>query len=363
MENTNYALLKEELYKEFPGIKNFIDEAKDKLSCHIIELLTNWENKELNFISTLLSFKLKLVIDNNILFAEIRGLIKGNKDVENCFFHQLALHPSVEFFAPPFLKEEIYRKIDEKFDRKDKKRANLFAKKLLEVIKLQDAYWVEDWVKAKRKIGHRDPDDIPYLALSFDLNSHGVMSNDKIFSEEQKDVKAWSIKDTGKITASFNEGAISFYFLGHIPSLANIVYLSISSIFVAIYQALKDFVIATTSLISGSIHAIAKIPPPILLALGIPSLLLYIFDENKRASVNYFIKKIGKRVINFVKKIKEWLLLAKDLFIKIYTYLKPIALNVTKIIGLLIVNYQATINMIDNLEENNLPLASNTELF
>lgn len=213
----------EQLKIRLPEVDKFMNEMTNKFSSFIIDYLRQESKKNLKFIKTFLDFRLKLVIDNNILFAEIKGLIKGGKDVETCFFYQLAISKVADFYAPPFLRQEIFEKVEEKFEEKDKPKAREFAEKLLSAIKIKDAQWADDWVKAKRKIAHRDPDDVPYLALFFDLKGHGIMSKDKIFIEEQSDAKTWSIHETGKITAQFHKGMVSIFCVGNIPNIASVI--------------------------------------------------------------------------------------------------------------------------------------------
>lgn len=347
-DRVEYKEVREYLKERIPGVETFMNEVKSKFAPFVINFLRSSSNQDLGYLKEVLNFRLKLVIDNNILFAEINGLIKGNKAVENCFFYQLALNPSIDFFAPPFLKEEILTKIDEKFKTEDKPVAVDFAKKLLGKIKIKEAQWVEDWIKAKRKIGHRDPDDIPYLALCFDLKSHGIMSNDKIFAEEQKEFKAWNIKETGRITAEYNEGMISFFFLGHIPNIATVIYDFMSAFFISVFELVGDFIKIATGILTEGVSYLAKIPSELLLLFGGLFLIAYLTMQEVQNGVNRAFENLKSYLLSLIERLKIWFEKLSEFIIKIYEILAPFVKNAFYFLSYLLVN---TIQVVDNIQE------------
>lgn len=354
MKNDNkveYQEIREYLKKRIPEAEEFMKEIKSKFAPFVINFLKESSKKDLKYLENILNFRLKLVIDNNILFAEINGLIKGKKAVEKCFFYQLALNPSIDFFAPPFLKEEIFAKIDAKFKIEDKPKAIEFAQKLLSRIKIKEAQWAEDWVKAKRKIGHRDPDDIPYLALCFDLKSHGIMSNDKIFAEEQQEFKAWNIKETGKITAEYNEGMVSFFFLGHIPNIATMVHDFISTFFTAVFELVSDFLKIATGILIEGVSYLAKIPSELLMIFGGLFIIAYLTMQEVKGGIDRAFENLKNYLLNLVERLKIWFQKLREFIIKIYKILVPFVKNASYFLAYLIMNTGLAIENINELDK------------
>jgi len=115
------------------------------------------------------------------------------------------------------------------------------------------------------------------------------MSNDKIFEEEQKEIKAWKIKETGRITAEHSEGMVSFFFLGHIPNIAKVVFDFITSFFTAILEMLKNFIKVAIGILKEGISYLSKMPPELLILFGGVFLIAYhTIDEVKDTTKNAF---------------------------------------------------------------------------
>jgi predicted nucleic acid-binding protein len=347
-----YEKILEELKKQLPEVDKFMEQITSKFAPFIVDYLREQSKNNLKSLADILNFRLRLVIDNNILFAEIKGLIKGGKDVENCFFYQLALNKSVDFYAPPFLKQEILEKVEEKFSAEDKPKAKQFAEKLLSTITIKEAEWVEDWVKAKRKIGHRDLDDIPYLALCFDLNSHGIMSNDKIFVEEQTDAKVWTINKTGKISAQYNKGMVSFFFIGNIPNVISLIRNLISAASLAILNFIKNTVKIITGVIKEGVIFLSNLPKEIW-ALGIGTFLIaYINSEEFRNSVGNSMTKLKDYLVRLIKRLRLWLEKFLDFIASILESLKPLATSTAAYLIYLIGSGMAIMEEIKQIESS-----------
>ena len=301
-----YETVLEHLKSKLPNVDNFINEITEQFAPFIIDYLRGLSDKELKPFRKILNFRLQLVIDNNILFAEIKGLIKGGKEVENCFFYQLALSRTADFYGPPFLREEILEKVEEKFEEKDRAKAKKFANTLLDTIKIKDAQWVDDWIKAKRKIAHRDPDDVPYLALCLDLKGHGIMSNDKIFIEEQNDVKVWNIHEAGSIKAQFHKGVISFFFVGNIPNVFTVISDLLKAVVVSIISFIKDTIQIILGILKEGLSYLLKMPSQWLLLFGGGFLLACLGIDGLKDSIHAKLVDLKQFVLKLVKQLKEW---------------------------------------------------------
>lgn len=349
-KSKEYEKIIEHLNDRLPEVNEFMNDVTDKLAPFIIDYLRNQSKKRLKSLQSVLNFKLKLVIDNNIIFAEINGLIKGGKNVETCFFYQLAISKVADFYAPPFLREEILEKVEQKFQDEDKPKAKEFAEKLLSTINIREAKWVEDWVKAKRKIGHRDPDDIPYLALFFDLKGHGIMSKDKIFIEEQTDAKVWSIHETGRLSAQFNKGMVSIFCTGNIPNFVSIISDIIHGIVLSVFNFIKKIAKVLFGLAKEGVRYISKLPPELWLILGGLFLAVYLGNEEFKSNVSHRVKNAKEFVLRMVRRLNIWFIRFVEFLKNLYKILKPYAATAGKVFLYLIANSTLIIETIKEIE-------------
>jgi predicted nucleic acid-binding protein len=351
-----YETFLEQMKVKLPGLDTFMADITTKFGPFIIDFLREQSTGNLKIVERFLNFRLQLVIDNNILFAEIKGLIKGNKEVENCFFYKLALSKSTDFYAPPFLREEILEKVEEKFEEQDRQKAKRFAEKLLETIKIKEAQWVEDWISAKRKIGHRDIDDIPYLALFFDLKGHGIMSNDKIFVEEQSDAKVWSIGEAGKMSAQFDNGMVSFFFIGQVPNIVSQISNLFNAVALAIVNFIKDITKVFIGIFNEGISFLSKLPVQIYLLFGGLFLFAYLGINEFRQSVNSGLIDMRSFILRLLKMLKIWFEKFIEFIKTVYDIMKPHVQTFGNVLLYLMLNGALIVEQIKEIENIDAPL-------
>lgn len=131
---------------------------------------------------------MKLVIDTNVI---ISALLKKSVTRE------ILLFPSLEFVLPEYALEEI-----EAHKESISRRSGLSIEEidvilsiLLENITIVPAAEIKPFLaKADKIIGHIDPFDIPFVALSLSVENDGIWSNDKHF-ENLKGIKVWKTAD------------------------------------------------------------------------------------------------------------------------------------------------------------------------
>lgn len=320
-----YLALKNEIKKKIPGIESFMENIKMEIAPSIINIFQESTFNKSSKFSKYINFKLKLVIDNNILFSQIYSSLKNNKNIKDLLLYKLAINPSNQFYAPPFIKKEIFKKINEKFKVEDRNKAKEFAKELLAIIKIKEAKWVQDWIKAKKKIGHIDPDDIPYLALCFDLKSDGIISEDKVFDNV---TKKWKINEVGEITGEFNNGMFSLFFLGQIPNLAKTIYHFTSLFLLIIYEVVKDFIKIIFNVLKYGISYLNKIPNDIKIFGSIAFLLSYFLLPNFNKSTNLFLKSTKELIEFIISNIKNWINQIIEFTKNFYSSLKVYTKNI-----------------------------------
>lgn len=334
-----------------PIFNEFMNDIKNKISPFIIDFL-RVQSKDISNMNKILDFKLKLVIDNNILFSVINGLIKGSKKIESSLFYNLANNEIADFYAPPFLKEEIFEKIDQKIDLNKKKKAYDYAQILLDKIKIKEAFWVSDWIKASKTIGHKDQDDIPYLALYFDLNGHGIMSNDDVFLKYQNDAKTWSLNDTSKIISQFDKGIISIFCIGNIPNFVTYIGEILNCFVISIFDIIKDLLNIFTGVLKEGIVFLSKLPSELFILFGGIIFTAYLYSKDFKQKVNDIFQYITKYIKEVIQRLKEWLTKLYNFLINLYSLLKNFTIQVSKVFLYMLLNSNLIIEKIAEIENN-----------
>lgn len=262
------------------------------------------------FLSQLAKFKFKLVVDNNFVFGQIKGAISKNKEIEKSFIFKLLSSRSIQVYAPPLLKEELLEKIDLLIPEESRDRAVGYALMILSRIEIKDAQWVENWRKANSLIGEIDDDDVPYLALALEIESHAIMTLDEVF-HKQGEIRTWKHGDVGKVISNYNSGFISLLIFEHgsklLFNIASVVLRFIRDLIVEVIEVLM--MIAT-----GAIRTLSKIPWQfwlLLIGLGI-----VFWDDISRAGQN--------AIILLKEKANEILAKLKVLAFEIYDLLKGV---------------------------------------
>lgn len=295
------------------------------------------------------SFRGELVIDSNIIFSEVRAVIRGKPS----FLTSIISNPFLKLYAPPEILKEVKETIKKDLPKNlNKDKAKKIAQEILSKITILKGQRLDAWIKAYTLIGKRDKKDIPFLGLAFSLETHGVITEDKHFSE-QKEVKIWKLGETGRMVSDFSKGSFSFFFLGTgLPPVLQLCYWLCISFLKLIAEVIKELVSVIAALIKGSIEVLSKIPPLILIgALGITTAIL-IFSKNAREKVGDFLEKLGEIAIELGRKIKETFSKIIESIKQIIEMLIPFISFVLKGIGYLFYSSSQLIVRINELEES-----------
>ena len=165
------------------------------------------------FLPKLMGKKVKaeahLVIDASQAIAELIGYVKKGKST----VIELAKEPFLKLYAPEKIDSEIEEHIDE-----------VAKKKGIDAGKLRDV-----WKNVLRPLGHigesseiiaqfrgfatmvaRDPEDAPYVALSFTTEMHGIVTKDKDISD-QPEVRTWRVSNVARTITLLKQGSFSFF--------------------------------------------------------------------------------------------------------------------------------------------------------
>lgn len=154
-------------------------------------------------------FRLRLVLDTNVLFDTVWRLVVSRKAV---ILDKLANNPLLSICAPRVIEEEIMAKIEQKFPKEKRDEARHVAKKILDMIEIVDSESAENLQMAKEQIADRDPKDVHFLSLALEMKATGILTGDKDFQEGS--VRTWSISEVGDTVTITGKGTLSFVILG-----------------------------------------------------------------------------------------------------------------------------------------------------
>jgi len=267
------------------------DAAWNKMVHEVGSELVNFIREKINgqksLVSELAKFKFRFVVDNNFIFGQIKGAIEKSKSIEKSFIYKLLSSKSIQIFAPPLLQEELYAKINLLIPEEHREKAIAYALVILTRIEVKDAQWVENWMAANKLIGEIDEDDVPYLALALEIESHAIMTFDDVF-HRQGEIKVWRHGDADKVITNYNSGFISFLIIENSGVL-------LGNIIAVIFRFIKDLIVTLIETLvmiaTGTIKTLARIPLPfwiLIVGMGI------IFWED--------ISKAGKDIFSFLKE-------------------------------------------------------------
>ncbi len=318
------------------------------------ELLKNYliQNKNLFSFNT---FQIELVVDTNILYSEVRSLMLN----ESSFLMKLCKNPFIKIYAPSQIKIELYEKIRIKFP-KDKKTRDLnhdecvcAAKKILAQVEINDTIDNYSKVRAENILNERDADDIPFLALTFSLKTHGIISKDKDIIE-QSETKVWELKDAGRMITEINKGAFSFLILGNtIPLIWKTLYRLLLYLWRLIINSVKQLAMLLYNILKNGISYIAQLPTWLLIILGIAAFAISQSD-NTIKNINDFFSQIWEKLKPILEQIKELFNSLIDIFKELYSALSPVLNLSVELLSYLTEQSMIAYQRLDELDKQNL---------
>ena len=221
LDNQDVEVLK----NSYNSFKDYLIEIKEGLSQEQIDNLNNFFMNILNHISEGFKFRLEFVVDTNIIFAEIRAILKGNPS----FLRRIINFPFLKLFAPPKIREELFNVIDrDLFKDLDKNKAYSLAESFLIKINILNEKNVNAWNRAYSLLAEYDKDDVHFLALAISIGAHGIITKDKHF-KKQDEIKVFPLGECGRTAITVSHSALSFYILDKsfdkvIPKIIDILF-------------------------------------------------------------------------------------------------------------------------------------------
>ncbi len=300
---------------------------------HKRKLKKNFENFFFSFLDS--ELELNLVIDANIIIDAGLQTFKGIRP----FIYELADSPHLKLFAPPWLDEELKRRIPEICRKKSLDEKQFFdsIKQLREKITILSPDH-NAIIKARELIGDRDPKDIPYIALWISRKAHGTVTVDSDF-ENKKEITVFKLTGVAKVLTVFENGSFSFSILtNEVPILLRILYEIVLISLRYIWEIVTMIAVAFSAFLVNGLKAMGEGAIPLLL---IVIALLYLAKEKLREVIAYL-----------ASEIETTLKLIYTFFRNIISFVASILTVAVTSLKVLFINIEKTISEYDRISKN-----------
>lgn len=255
--------------------------------------------------------ELRLVVDASTVISELISFVKKGSSL----LFELSLEPFIKLYAPHKIIEEVEEELPRIADEQDLDLNFLTDswRKLLSRIKIMTPADMEARLEGYRLVGARDVEDVPYLALTFSFETHGIITRDKDIIE-QPEIRTWKIGKVKSVVTIFKKGSFSFFVTSHLllPMFQLVFKISVSILRV-ILEVIKVVIQFFGNLIAGAIKAISRLPDWLKLLIGLTTLVMILHYRTREAMIDC-IKKIGKAIGDFMLQLYGSI---KDLIAKI----------------------------------------------
>jgi predicted nucleic acid-binding protein len=261
--------------------------------------------------------ELKLVVDTSSLIPELISFIRTGKSA----LYELTKGPFIKLYAPPKLIQEIEEKIPE-ISRKHKLDQNNLVQTWRQYfstrIEISDTQSLLAFLFGRATVGKRDLEDVPFVALTFSLKTHGIVTRDKDIIE-QPEIRIWKIGEARKVITIFKKGTFSFFISANflVPLLQVIFQIGVS-ILRSLLELASRFVELSIGLIKGVINNLSKLPDWAKFLLGLAIIAMLAIEETRKKAIE-FLQKMGEAVSIFLSQMYN---LLKQLMEKIEPYVE-----------------------------------------
>jgi len=291
-------------------VSKLIDEVSNELDPELIEYLIEFfQNNILYSFDEDIVFKYKLVIDTNIVISNLITYYKRG----NSLLHKIIKQPLLELYAPKDLLSELENKLPlicnkMKIDENVIK-ASLYNDIVPNII-IYEELDNEYYKHAHEILNERDNKDVPFLALSMELKSHGIISKDKDF-EEQTEIKIWKLRESQKVITVINRGMLCLFIQTQSLQLILKTGYAMSMIILNVVYNITFNIVKYTETIFSTIGTSAKKVPLWVYTIFGLALIIILSDENNR--------KKGIKVIT--KIMNEISAILSSLFVSLKSYI------------------------------------------
>jgi predicted nucleic acid-binding protein len=269
---------------------------------------------------------LKLVVDTSSLISELISFARTGKSTLN----EVANGPFISLYAPSKLMEEVEEKIPE-IARKTKLAENRLIQAWQQVflprIVVSDCRDILSSLFGQATVGMRDAEDVPFVALTFSLRAHGILTRDRDMME-QPQIRTWKMGGVKKLVTVFKKGTFSFFVSSNllVPLFRAIFQLGIT-ILRSLLELAGEIIKAGANLVKGFIDGLSKLPDWAKLLFGLAVVAFLTIEETRRKAIE-IVQKVGEAISAFLSQMYN---LLKQLLEKLAPYV-GFALNVLSVL-------------------------------
>ncbi len=221
----------------------------------IKNLIDSWVGE--NYIDMLFNdgFKIKIIVDANIIFSEVISYFKKGKSD----FLRILDHEVIEAISPTYILEEIEEHMED-IVRKTKKTEEeiwkVIEEKYISKIKLKEvnSRGKRGYEEIVNRLKERDPDDLPYLIMYISEDADAILSRDNHFIGLSGVFTMEMVSSLKKVLYDVERGNLALLITADVlPRLA--IYLGriiITSIF-AVMKAFYDFAVEAMEVLKNGI--------------------------------------------------------------------------------------------------------------
>ena len=342
-------------------IQEFIDEFTKALPPDLIEYLrSNFQASIADWITKEgVDLQVKLVIDSNTVIRSLKNYAKTGTQP---LLLKLGSNPLFPLYSPIDLETEVSEYIETKEkNQKNKPKMRKAWNLMKQNISIQKEIHTASWNKAQEAIGKRDPDDIPFVGVYFDLDASGIVTDDKDYDSLK--IRRFSIEDLGEIVGTFHRGIFSFFILNDFSPL---LFDFIKQICLAIAKFLSEILTLALefmkALATGAISKIwewlSKAPSWLITILSVgvvASILIIWFHDDTRKKAKDLVQRTKEKIKPILDKIFQ---LVKALFGKLIGYAEKSA----PYAGMALVSFKELSANIEKLQEEVMILLSEESL-
>ncbi|MHA2300127.1 MAG: PIN domain-containing protein [Candidatus Thorarchaeota archaeon] len=240
-----------------------------------------------SILSSSTGFKIRVVVDTNVVISEMRRLMSGKAP----FLSKLTCSPFLETISPSEMIQELTEKIRELHKSpEEQKSAFEHARTIVKGIQVVRGFQVNTKIRAAALMEEKDPEDVVFVQIAMERDTHGVITKDKHFLNLEG-IKQWELGEVGRVLTEVNRGALTLWVAARGIPLAVFVLIKLGMMLVSMgFSALTQLISAGVKLGETALKRIidtAKANPLLaigaLLGITLVSVFLYTWEPSRKA--------------------------------------------------------------------------------
>jgi len=306
-------------------------------------LKENFEQNIFSFIGGAEPFTLdlKLVTDSEPITSALISYARKGESI----IHKIIKEPFLRLYAPPTINKEIEKNIvdlSEELAIDKDILAKHWRQDILPHLTVCDVTDPEA-LSAAEALGIRHLSDVPFVALHFQLGTHGIVTKDRHITEHST-VRTWKISGMVGLTTVFKKGAFSFYiFYRVLPDVLSALF----RIGTAILRTILEALVAVVSFFANlADRAVRDTPDWLKLVIG-GILIGLIMVEKTRNIMIEGLKRLVEAIAKFAHEVY-------DAMGNLLEKLAPLVRLAFTVLACLLDSYQETIRQLHSLGELNV---------